>query len=693
MKQFIFGRLFFRTTKTLLILAFFLAFDSIHSQNKNPYVIQADLNFKNEAYFAAIDLYKKGEVKEKDIEEKGRINFQIAECYRLDVEPAQAETYYKRAFKLKYQKNHPKLYILLADVLVEEGEYESAAENVRKFLEIFPDDKHANTLLSSCEHYAEWVRNKTKHLIQNEKQINSEHYDYSPAWGDINHNTIIFVSARDGSNGDGIDSRTGDSFMDLWSTTRDNNGKWSEPQLLSNAINSKDNEGPSVLSPSGDQIYFTRCPRMKKVDLGCAIFYSKRKGDSWTQAKKIKLKPEGADTLSCGHPAMDSEMKVMIFAADFPGGYGMHDLWISEYDSREESWMTPVNLGPDINSIGDEMFPYLSENGDLYFSSDSYEGFGGLDMFKAKKLGENKWGDLENLRYPLNSNEHDFGIILERNTDRRGMFTSSREGTKGHDDIFNFNIPPVLLKYYVEVTNSESGDPVPGATVKVTAIDTSGGIRDEFVQTTDIDGTILFNEISDGKRYIQHDLIYEVECQKDSFLVRKSKFSTFNLEDNKTFYDPFEVQPTITATGEIKEIKIKEQILFVFNKAELLVDTLETTLNKVNSKDSLEVLYNILIDNPKISIELNAHSDCRGGDDYNLKLSQRRAQACVDYLISKGISLERMKAVGYGENKPLEGLECGAIADLTTQEEQEAAHQKNRRCSFTPMKDKPLKDN
>ena len=677
MKQFIFGRLFFRTTKTLLILAFFLAFDSIHSQNQNPYVIQADLNFKNEAYFAAIDLYKKGEVKEKDIEEKGRINFQIAECYRLDVEPAQAETYYKRAFKLKYQKNHPKLYILLADVLVEEGEYESAAENVRKFLEIFPDDKHANTLLSSCEHYAEWVRNKTKHLIQNEKQINSEHYDYSPAWGDINHNTIIFVSARDGSNGDGIDSRTGDSFMDLWSTTRDNNGKWSEPQLLPNAINSKDNEGPSVLSPSGDQIYFTRCPRMKNVDLGCAIFYSKRKGDSWTQAKKIKLKPEGADTLSCGHPAMDSEMKVMIFAADFPGGYGMHDLWISEYDAREESWMTPVNLGPDINSIGDEMFPYLSDNGDLYFSSDSYEGFGGLDMFKAKKLGENKWGDLENLRYPLNSNEHDFGIILERNTDRRGMFTSSREGTKGHDDIFNFNIPPVLLKYYVEVTNSESGDPVPGATVKVTAIDTSGGIRDEFVQTTDIDGTILFNEISDGKRYIQHDLIYEVECQKDSFLVRKSKFSTFNLEDNKTFYDPFEVQPVGETAIDFPEVQ------YALNKAELLIDTLEASIGKINSKDSLDYLYNTLIDNPTIVIELQAHTDCRGGDDYNQKLSQRRAQSCVDYLISKGIPGERMKAVGYGEANPkMEGLECDAISNLSTQEEQEAAHQKNRRTQF-----------
>ena len=689
MKQFIFARVFLKTTKPLLTLIFFMSLWSGYSQSKNPFVIQADLNFKNEAYFDAIDLYKKGEVKEKDIEEKGRINFQIAECYRLDVEPDQAETYYKRAFKLKYQKNHPKLYILLADVLVEEGEYESAAENIKKYLEIFPNDKHANILLKSCEHYAEGVRNKTKHLIQNERQINSEHYDYSPAWGDINHNTIVFVSARDGANGDGIDSRTGDSFMDLWFTTRDNNGKWSEPQLLPNSINSKDNEGPSVLSPSGDEIYFTRCPRMKKVDLGCAIFYSKRKGDSWTQAKKIKLKPEDADTLSCGHPTMDSEMKIMIFAADFPGGYGMHDLWISEYDPREENWMTPVNLGPEINSIGDEMFPYLSDNGDLYFSSDSYEGFGGLDMFKAKKVGDNKWSDLENLRYPLNSNEHDFGIILERNTDRRGLFSSSRDGTKGHDDIFNFNIPPVLLKYYVEVTNSETGDPVPGATIKVTTIDTSGGIRDEFVKTTDVDGTILFNEISKGKRYIKHDLIYEVECQKDSFLVRKSKFSTFNLEDNKTFYDPFEVQPVSEKAIDFPEVQ------YALDKAELLVDTLQASDRKINSKDSLDFLYTTLIDNPSIVIELQAHTDCRGGDDYNQKLSQRRAQSCVDYLIFKGIPTERMKAVGYGEARPkMEGLECDAISNLSTEEEQEAAHQKNRRTQFIVLNfDYVSKDN
>ncbi|MDG1237943.1 MAG: OmpA family protein [Flavobacteriales bacterium] len=665
--------------KYIFVFSFLLIVNTHFTQTKNPVVVQADLNFKNEAYFDAIDLYKKGEVKEKDIQEKGRINFQIAECYRLDVEPAQAETYYKRAFKLKYQKNHPKLYILLADVLVEEGEYESAAENIREFLKIYPEDSHAKKLLSSCEHHAEWVRNGTKHKIQNERQINSKHYDYSPAWGDIDHNTVIFVSARDGSNGDGIDSRTGDSYMDLWSSNRDNLGKWSEPQLLPNTINSKDNEGPSVLSPEGDEIYFTRCPRMKKVDLGCEIFYSKRKGDSWTQAKKINLKPEGGDTLSCGHPAMDSEMKILIFSADFPGGFGAHDLWMSQYDEREESWMSPVNLGSSINTEGDEMFPYLSDNGDLYFSSDGYEGFGSLDMFKALSLGQNKWGDVENLGYPLNSPEHDFGIILERNTDRRGMFTSSREGTRGHDDLFNFNLPPFKLRGMAEVLDEETLEPIPGVTITLTETDSLGAVTAEYVQTTDIDGMFNFDKIDENQNYILEDRYYICIAQKDSsYLIGKQTAETFNAEEEANG-KPGAIVPFPFRLKKIDPEKPMDfpEVQYALDKAELLVN------NEINSKDSLDFLYDLLNDNPSIVIELQAHTDCRGGDDYNLKLSQRRAESCVNYLVSKGIPSERMKAVGYGESIPRnEKLECNAISKLSTKEEQEAAHQKNRRTQF-----------
>ena len=244
------------------------------------------MKFENEAYFSAIDLYKKGEVKEKNIKEKGRINFQLAECYRYSVEPAQAQTYYQRAIKLKYHEENQEIYLLLADVLKEQGEYQSALENITKFLELNPENKKASDALASCKKAIEWKENPTKHMIQNEILINSDHYDFAPTWGDNKHNVLIFASAREGSTGDGVDARTGESFMDLWSTTRDNNGKWSEPQLLPNSINTKDNEGPAVMSHKEEKIFFTRCPREKKINLGCEIFYSDKKGILGRKLKK-----------------------------------------------------------------------------------------------------------------------------------------------------------------------------------------------------------------------------------------------------------------------------------------------------------------------------------------------------------------------------------------------------------------------
>ena len=650
-----------------------------NSAQKN-FVSEADVKFENEAYFTAIDLYKKGEVKEKDIREKGRINFQLAECYRYSVEPAQAQTYYQRAIKLKFQEENQEIFLLLADVLKEQGEYQSALENINKFLELNPEDKKASDALVSCKKAIEWKENPTKHMIQNEILINSDHYDFAPTWGDKKHDVLIFASAREGSTGDGIDARTGESFMDLWSTTRDNNGKWSEPQLLPNSINTKDNEGPAVMSKKGDKIFFTRCPREKKINLGCEIFEAEKKGNSWTQAEKIQLKPDGADTLSCGHPAINSTMRFMIFSADFPGGYGGKDLWISEYDKREDSWMSPTNLGSTVNTEGDEMFPYLAEDNSLYFSSNGYVGLGGLDVFKAVNTGDKTWGEPVNLQWPINSPEHDFGIIFERGTDKRGYITSSREdlGGKGKDDLYNFNLPEIQFSLSVFVSNKETNEQIPGVTIKVTGIDTStaGGIVSEYVQTTDGEGKAIFEEISKGKRYILKEMIYEIEVEKDSFLVARNQISTINEENSKRFLEEVYLIPIVDESGEAAIIDFPE-VQYALDKAELLVD------DNVNSEDSLDFLYTTLTDNPNIVIELQAHTDCRGSDKYNKKLSQRRAQSCVDYLISKGIPKERMVPVGYGEDRPrMEGLECGSIDRLSTKEEQEAAHQKNRRTQF-----------
>ena len=666
--------------KKVLILAA-VAIPTLFFSQKN-FVEEADLKFNNEAYNSAIDLYKKAEVKVKDINEKAKVNFQIAECYRLIVDTKQAETYYNRAIKLKYHDQYPEVYLSLADVLKEEGKYEDALKNLNKYIEIKPDNQQAKDKLSSCSNAIEWKNNPTKHEVVSEVQINSTHYDFSPAWGDKKHNVLIFSSAREGSTGDGIDARTGDSYMDLWTTTRDNLGKWSEPQLMSKSINTIDNEGAAVLSVKGDKIFFTRCHREKKVDLGCEIFYSELKGNDWAEAKKIQLKPEGADSLSCGHPAINSSMRFMIFAADFPGGSGGKDLWMSEYDKREDSWMTPTNLGSSINTEGDDMFPHLAEDGSLYFSTDGYDGFGGLDIFKAEKTGEKTWGEPKNVQWPLNSPEHDFGIIFERGTEKRGYLTSSRHdlgsGELTHDDLYTFRIPEIVHELDVFVSNKETGEPISGVTIKVTGIDTSvaGGVTAEYVKTTDAEGKFFFKEISKGKRYIKKEMIYEIEVEKDSFLLAKNQISTIGLTDSKRFLEEVFLQPVVTETGEALVIDFPE-VQYALDKSELLVDA------NINSKDSLDYLYTTLQENPTIIIELQAHTDCRGSDNYNKKLSQRRAQSCVDYLISKGISKERMVASGKGEEEPrAEGLECNTISKLSTSEEQEAAHQKNRRTQF-----------
>ena len=696
-----------RSTILFLISLVLFSFNIISQKNV---IEDADLKFENEAYFTAIDLYKKGEVRIKDVKEKARINYQIAECYKEAVEPEQAQTYYDRAVMLRYQNDNPNIYLSLADVLKEQGEYDLAVENINKYLELIPDNEFAQKFLTSCEQAVKWKNNPTKHIMQNEVGLNTSHYDYSPAWLDNTYNKIIFASARDGSTGDEVDSRTGDSFMDLYISERDNNGKWFEAVPLPKSINTKDNEGSAVLTTDGRNIFFTRCPRPKnkkkkeKYNLGCEIFHSTYLGDadlnlsdsgkknmkSWTEAEKIILKPEGADSLSCGHPAIDTAMTYMIFSADFPGGVGGKDLWISEYDARESSWMTPSNLGPSVNTSGNEMFPYISDNGDLYFSSDGYIGLGGLDIFMAQNISDKKWGEVKNMEFPINSPEHDFGIIFE--SENRGMLSSSRHdnpvGGKGKDDIYNFNIPPVVIALEIYVLNKETNEPIPGVTITLTAIDSNvaGGIVHEYVQTTDIEGKFIFEEDFNGNRYIEHNLVYMLEAEKDSLDKAEKQFTTFNIEKSKRFMEEVYLQPFFEVdeeSGEVKAADVELEVRYALDKFDLLVDTTSSTLEKVNSKDTLDLLYKTLIDFPTMMIELSAHTDCQGRDSYNKKLSDKRAQSCVDYLVSKGIERERMIPQGYGENVPkAEGLECETISKLPTKEERDAAHQKNRRTQF-----------
>ena len=641
----------------------------VGAYSQKNFTKEADAKFKNEQFFSAIDAYKKAETKAKPAE-KARINFQIGECYRMLVEPTQAETFYRRAIKLKFDKTNPLVIYQLAEVIKEEGEYKDAADEYEKFLKIKPGFKLAEDGLKACTQAQEWMNNKTRHIIASELQLNTDKYDFSPVFSDPKYKQLIFSSSRPGSAGADVDDRTGESFMDLWITTRDNNGKWSEPKPMATTINTADNEGAATFNRKKNTMYFTRCPREKKHNIGCDIMVSSKQGSNWKTAESIGLKPDGGDTITIGHPCLSSNDQVLIFASDMPGGFGGKDLWMSKWERKEKKFGPPTNLGEGINTEGDEMFPHLKPDGTLYFSSNGHIGMGGLDMFKAASTGESQWGEIENLGYPLNSSEHDFGIIFDRGTSEKGFFTSSRTvgklKTKGHDDIYSFKVPEIMFTWEIEIVNKATLEPVPDASITLVGSDGTS-----VTKTTDATGKFKFKE-ENGNRLIKKETNYTIEISKTDFLIGNGSVSTVGRTTGKNFYSRYEIQPAT------------KDVVIDFPEVRYDLDKWALQINEsINSEDSLDYLFRTLNENPSIVIELQSHTDCRGSDSYNQKLSQKRAQSCVDYLVSKNIPADRMVPVGYGEKQPRgPKFECGEIDKLPTEEEQEAAHQKNRRTQF-----------
>ena len=422
-------------------------------------------------------------------------------------------------------------------------------------------------------------------------------------------------------------------------------------------------------------MFYTNCPNEKKQNLGCDIYEVERKSGKWGTPVKMKLK--NADSVSVGHPALTNDDMAMIFASDMEGGQGGKDLWMVTYDKREKTWSDPVNLGPKINTAGDDMFPFIAEDGSLYYSSDGLLGMGGLDMYKATVVGtEKKWENPINLGYPMNSPQHDFGIVFE--AENKGFFTSNRVGGKGRDDLYSFTVPPLLYGLKVTVLDAASKEKkvdMPLANIEVRLV---GSDNSSVSLKTNDQGIVEF-VVNGDKRYINEKTSYTVEAVLGEKMIKEGQltkqFSTVGVDvstnwDFKFYMKKVDKQP----------LRLP-MIVYAYDKADLMKN------DTVNSEDSLLFLYNTLIENPTIKITLRSHTDFRGNDAYNLKLSQRRAQTCVDFLISKGIPKERMNAQGMGEKEPATTadnilLTEAYIKKLKTKQEQEAAHQANRRTDF-----------
>jgi len=643
---------------------------------KDP-VRDADRAFTAEKYSEAKELYKKAYPRIKKSKDKAKALFQIGECYREMQDPIQAEVWYRKAVAGEYEDPIGVYYI--AEALRMQGKYDEAIVEYNNFIAVAPAEQKVlgENGVAASQKAVSWEKNPSRYEVNAEVLLNSPKFDFAPTFADKKLNSLIFTSSREASIG-GEDANYGENFSDLYVSERDKKGKWSVPVPLVGGVNTEANEGGAALSEKMNSMFFTRCEVVKKKSKGCEIWQSKRQGKNWGPAELIDLGTD--DTATVGHPIPLKKDQVLLFASDHKGGYGGKDLWYSTYNKKEKRWDPPVNLGPDINTPQDEMYPFVRLNGEgefkgaLYFASSGHQGMGGLDIFKAVSTGDMKWGKVENMGAPINSSADDFALVYEGNRDR-GFFTSSRSGGKGGDDIYNFHLPPIIFKLEGDIMDVESKEKLAGATIKLVGTDgTSVEVKSDEL------GHYVFDVKENGRdRYLQENTSYTIEVNgKDlpnghSYLKSSGQETTVGVDESTVFIHDFELQ--CSDCGEITF----PSVLYDLGKWALQVN------DKVNSKDSLDYLYTTLIENPTIVIELAAHTDSRGRDQSNLILSQKRAKSCVDYLVEKGINPQRMIPKGYGE-KQLKVTDA-QINALPSKEEQEAGHQKNRRTVFRVLRD------
>ncbi len=681
--------------KLALTTTAIIAFVFSVSAQKN-YLKDADVAYENHQYFNAIELYKQAYTKVKKADAKSRILFRTGDAYQQINDLKGAETYYSKAIKAKYPD--PIAILNLADVLKAQQKYPEAIVEYNNYKKEMPSDVRGENGVKSCELAQQWKDAKntpeTRLKVENMALLNSKESDFSPAYADKKYTTLIFTSTRQGATG-AIDITNGQNHSDLYEAKLDKNGKWSTPGPLATTIVSKMNEASVSVSKKGDVMFMTRCPEAKGKTLKCQLYVCKKQGPSWAEPEPL---PFNIDSVAFAHPAINVAGDVLYFTSKLSGGYGGKDIWMSTYSKKDKSWGQPVNLGPSVNTSGDEMYPYMADDDKtLYFSSNYHLGMGGLDIFKAEKAADGKFTKApENLKSPMNSAGDDFGIIFEGKK-IKGYFTSNREGGKGSDDIYSFILPPLNFNLTGTVVSEELNEPVSNALIHL-----KGSNGDMFEFKTTADGKYSFK--------LKENTTYEVTVATDKSTASKSftlgflankdmgKLTTVDENESKDFVKDFALTPV---KGTIRF----PAVLYALGKADLLVDLDGTakdndTHKPLNSKDSLNFLYQTLIDNPTIIIELQAHTDSRGNNAKNLTLSDARAKSCVDYLANeKKIPLARLTSKGYGEEKLL--IKDAVINKAKTKEEKEALHQKNRRTVFrivswdyvdpnAPKSDKPI---
>lgn len=619
---------------------------------------------EHEMYGDAIEQLRRAYSSTRDRAKRAEIAFKIAELMRKNRDYLHAEGWYNKALTLGY--TNPDIYYGLGQVKKMAEKYEEALVQFETFQKEAPSDPRAQDEIDTIKYVIDFKKNPRRQLfkVENFKMANSANNDYSPML--LPKEGLVYSSDREEATGKDKYKRTELKYSDLFILNKVTTGrgtkkteKWTTPSVrLTGEVNTKMNEGTPAFDAKGNTMYYTRCnpapteeqkaAGQKREAPNCQIYMAKRKGKEWTEPTPL---PFCTDTVvDYGHPALSPDGTKLVFAMDDPRGLGGKDLWLVTWVKRSKTWSDPINLGSTINTAQDEMFPYFLDDTTLYFSSDGHLGYGGLDIFKAYGTGET-WTRPKNLNYPLNSGGDDFGIVY--NEDRKtGFFTSNRNNatfkSRG-DDIYSFEVIPLVFTLSGVVTDVTTKKPIANSTV--TLEDNTG--NKTFTVNTDASGAYSF------KLDHQHD--YTVYAKHPKYLgSRQEKQSTVGLEFSADL------------TQDLTLSREKFEIPNVF------YDLDDTTL-RPESKVALDSVYQILVDYPKLVVELQSHTDCRASYEYNMRLSQGRANSVFAYLVGKGIAPGRMVPKGYGESQLVNNCACepndtGPGANCT-----EAEHQVNRR--------------
>ncbi len=614
--------------------------------------------FKYGEYELSIDYYQKAI---KSNYHSGEANFKIGEAYRLSNRIKEATPFYEASSASNYQGDPVAYYYGLS--LKANEKYDEAKKVLEKYLETAKDKEIvplAQMEIDNLIKLNDIRAMQTFYRVKNLEEINTPSGEYSPVYLD---GELYFTSSREANK---IYKATGTGFSNIFKVkTRGAKVDPATIMPLGQEINSDNtNDGCVTFSPDGQTMVFAKGNTGRKKDADdIDLYISRFRRGGWSEPTLMKVNdPRAWDST----PSFSNDGRTLYFSSNRKGGEGGIDIYAATKDRRGR-WSSVRNLGSTINTPNDDMFPYQGQDGAFYFASNGHPGFGGLDILKAiREEGKIK---VENLGEPVNTSSDDFGIFLY--TIDKGFFSSNRPDGKGDDDIYTFinNDPDLkIVNYFLAgttVTLDEEGNEkvLPNTTVKLFAGD------DELLNEalTGRDGTFKF------RVYPEED--YLLMAEKPEYFTSRALFSTIGKSIPKEELKQLETTKTFNTKIVLDQIIIDKTIV---------LENIYYDLDKWNIRPDaaveLDKLVTILKDNPEIKIELSSHTDSRATADYNLDLSKKRAQAAVDYIVSKGIDASRLTAKGYGESQLI--ISDDEINAMASEEAMERAHQRNRRTEF-----------